>query len=286
MPLPNLSNLPALKKNLPLIIAAISALAAVFLINYYVQQQGEAEKRRIAEEMKNYRKVLVAKSDIPQGAQITEEMLDEASIHKDKIEPNAATSVTSVLGRIAAIPFSKGEQLRLDKLVAPQKVERPQLLSAMIPPGKRAVTIKADDLSSVGGMVNAGDHVDVVGMISMPETEGPAPQSARMTILPLFQDVLVLAVNQELLPAPAGKKGAVSMVTLALSPQEGSVIAFIEEQGKVRLVLRSPKDKQAQRIIPADWDSVLKFLLPQEAERPKRKIEIYHGLKREIKNIQ
>lgn len=289
MPLPKLRNLPVLKKNLPLIIAIISGLAAALLANVYMKQQAEAEKRRILEMQKNYLKVIVAAKDIPGGAMITEEMLSEETIHKKDLQEYAATSAVRVLNKIALAPIAKGEQILLNKLGIPRKAERPTLLSSIIPPGKRAVSVSVDSIASVGGMIRPGDYVDVVGTVALPGRTTPEGKTeARMSILPLFQDILVLAMGQELETYPAQTKetpSGTTIVTLALSPQEANVIAFIEEQGKVRLVLRSPKDKQTQRMEPADWESVLRALLPQEPERQVRKVEIYRGPKKEVRPL-
>jgi pilus assembly protein CpaB len=289
MPLPNLQNFPILKKNLPLVIAIISGLAAAVIATVYMKQQAEAERRRILEMQKNYVKVIVAAKDIPAGAMITEEMLSEETIHKKNLQEYAATSAARVLNKVALAPIAKGEQILLNKLGMPRKAERPTILSSIIPPGKRAVSVSVDNIASVGGMIRPGDYVDVVGTVAMPSgTTIEAKTEVGMTILPLFQDILVLAVGQELETYPAQSKETPSgtmIVTLALSPQEANVIAFIEEQGKVRLVLRSPKDRQTQRVEPADWESVLRALLPKEPERQVRKVEIYHGPKKEVRPL-
>jgi len=122
-------------------------------------------------------------------------------------------------------------------------------------------------------------------------------------VVPLFQNVLVLAVGRDLgaqlssdsryrkEEAPAGGS---PLITLALTPQEANLMAFITEQGKVRLVLRSPADSKIEPIQPAGWESLFQYLIPQlpgqakeqaqeimpEKEKP-REVEIYRGLKRE-----
>lgn len=284
MPLPNLSNLPILKKNLPLIIAGISALLAVVLINLYIRQQAEQERKRLQEMQSKMVNVVIAAKDIARGAQITEEMLTEKPASRDKVPPTVATSAARVLNKFAMVAIAKGEPIFLNKLAEPERRDRWQPLSARIPPGKRAVTITVDEIASVAGMVQPGDSVDLVGMVSLPS----AAATGQMTTLPLFQNVLVLAVGQDTNPAPpkAGQDKAQSTATLALSPQEANIVAFIAEQGKIRLVLRSPADKQSARSAPADWDTVLRFIFPREEARPSRTVEIYHGLKKETKSLE
>lgn len=284
---------PIFKKNLPLVIAGISALLAVVLINVYIQQQSAEERRRLAEAEKNKVTVIFAARDIPRGAIIGENMLTDSRVSKNQVGEYAATSAVRVLGKVAITNIRKGEPVLLNKVTAPsQKKERPTTLAAKVPPGKRAVTISVDTLASLAGMVRPGDYADLIGIVSLPSVDIKGKDTKTMTILPLFQDILVLATGQDL--DPEGKKiisktgefqdtSPSSTVTLALSPQEANIIAFIEEQGKIRLVLRSPQDKQALRTVPADWETVLKIILPPEEKyEPKRAVEVYHGTRKEI----
>ena len=292
MPLPNFANSQVLKKNLPLIIAAISALLAVVLINLYIRQQADAERKRLQELQKMMVTVVIAARDIPAKTKLSEEMLAEATARRDKIPDGIATSIGRVVDKYTTVAIAKGKPIFLTNLTVPQKKETWQFLATRIPPGKRAVTISVDEIASVAGMVMPGDYVDLVGMVSIPTADSSSKTTSGMTTLPLFQNILVLAVGQNLNPAPSvttKQEGGVqtNTVTLALSPQEASIIAFISEQGKIRMVLRSPADKKSPRIIPADWDTVLKIILPQGPTdlRPKRTIEIYHGLQKETKTL-
>jgi pilus assembly protein CpaB len=291
MPLPNFANSQILKKNLPLIIAAISALLAVVLINLYIRQQADAERKRLQELQKMMVTVVIAARDIPAKTRLSEEMLAEATARRDKIPDGIATSIGRVVDKYTTVAIAKGKPIFLANLAVPQKSEVWQSLATRIPPGKRAVTISVDEIASVAGMVMPGDYVDLVGMVSIPAADSSS--KGMTTTLPLFQNTLVLAVGQNLNPAPGvttkqeGGLQTNNTVTLALSPQEASIIAFISEQGKIRMVLRSPADKKSPRIIPADWDTVLKIILPQGPTdlRPKRTIEIYHGLQKETKTL-
>jgi Flp pilus assembly protein CpaB len=113
-----------------------------------------------------------------------------------------------------------------------------------------------------------------------------------MATLPLFQDVLVLAVGQEFTVIPGAKKDKeekeektlANTITLALSPQETNLIAYVQEQGRIRLVLRSPGDTQIQPPIPGGWQTLFRTLFPRAYEpqpkadtAPGRKVEIIRG---------
>lgn len=294
----------AVKKYLPLIIAAAAGLIAVVLINIYISQQTEAAKQRALLSQKNLSTVVVAKKDIPAGSAITEDMVKEETVVRSVLQPRAAQAIDRVAGRVALAPISKGEQLLLNKLaISGQETS----LSSKIPPGKRAITIPVDNISSVGGMIKPGDHVDVLGNVPIPAVSREGKPVTQLTTMPLFQNVLVLATGQEFTTAPAatgesasrGARTSFPVITLALSPQEANLIAFAQEQGKIRFVLRSPGDSQVQPAAPATWDALYRAIFPpgtfqQEepaqqqptAARPSRTVEIYRGANRESKNIE
>jgi len=70
----------------------------------------------------------------------------------------------------------------------------------------------------------------------------------------------------------------------------------VQEQGKIRLVLRSPGDTQTQQVAPASWDTLFRTVMPQAFQqqekpaaapvKPKKTVEIYRGLSKEIKTIE
>jgi len=158
-------------------------------------------------------------------------------------------------------------------------------------------------------MINAGDYVDVIALFAAPMRNVDGMQITQTFTLPLFQNVLILAIEQEIYEQESndaqgildvfkmkdGKKekkaGRVSssLVTLALSPQNVSYLSFVSEQGKIRLVLRSPADAKVKQVPIASWESLFQYvgsLYPTQFQkteetlkiREPRKVEIYRGL--------
>lgn len=287
----------AVRKYLPLIIGGVCGLIAVVLINNYIQQKTEEAKKAVAQSQKNLITVVVAKQDILAGATIKESMLAEVTVNKNIVQPRSAISIDRVVDKIAIAPISKGEQVLLNKVTMSAEVGS---LAMKVPSGKRAVTVSVDNISSVGGMVRPGDHVDVVGMVPIPAMNAEGKQVNQLATMPLFQDVLVLAVGQEFMSAQGARKeekavSASPAITFALSPQEANLIVFVQEQGKIRLVLRSPGDTQTQQVAPASWDTLFRLVMPQAYQqqekpavpvKPKKTVEIYRGLNKEIKVLE
>jgi len=287
-----------MKRRFPLIIGIILGVVAIILTNQHIQQ----ERRRVIHEtrqelvqvQKDLVSVVIAKTEIPAGGTIEVRDLDMQLVHISGLQPNAARSLERIIGMMTAVPISKGEQILLSKLIS---TERATSLAVATPVGKRAITIPVDTISSVGGMIKPGDYVDVMGIVDIPITQ-EGKQVAQTAILPLFQNVLVLAVGLQFAGTPPLAKREVPkesapIITLAVSPQEANLIAFVSEQGKIRFTLRSPADSRIQPITPASWDTLFQYLYPEmgkKGEEPlppdvpkekKREIEIYRGLQRE-----
>ena len=298
-------------KKIALILALVLGIITVFLVKVWLDQQARLAQERAKEELllqqKKQAEVVVAKVDIPKGTKLNTEHLEMKVIPRDYIQPKAVGSLERVIGMVAAVDIAQGEQITLTKLFTPQQSTVTSLAMAT-PMGKRAITIPVDNISSLAGMIRPGDYVDVIGLVPIPSVDKKQPVS--VAVIPLFQNVLVLAVGQQLAPLKKEERYERTeekvtpqpLITLALSPQEANFLAFVQEQGKIRLILRSPADARTEPIVPANWETLSQYLAPkiypqqaqeqqkqeivaQEKTPSARKIEIYRGLKKETIEI-
>jgi len=302
-----------MRKKLPLIIGIVLALVAAYLIKVYTDQQRqliiEDARKKIDRIQSEQVPVLVAAKDISKGAVIDKESVGVAIAPIQHVQPQAATSLDRVAGMIAVVDMSKGEQITLNKLMSTKEVAGTGSLAMTTPIGKRAITISVDNISAVGGMILPGDYIDVAAMMNVPVTTPEGKVIAQAAVVPLFQNILVLAIGQELASTPkagaaegryakkegGGKRDFSPAITLALSPQEANILAFVQEQGKIRLSLRSPSDAKIEAVQPANWESLFQYLMPKEAQEAKAKqaqqkpeepqpesyVEVYRGLNKE-----
>lgn len=281
-----------------LIIGVILAMIAVFMTMVYIDQQRKVDQTRLQQRWEKMQAsqtaVLVAKKDIPKGVAVDEAMFGTEIVLSKYVQPQAVTSMDRIVGMITIAPISKGEQITLTKLT---NVRSAGVLSEVTPVGKRAITISVDNISALAGMIKAGDYVDVIAMIPVPVTTPDGKQAVQPVTTPLFQNVLVLAVGQETSATPKSasrykteeKRQISPLITLALVPQEASLIAFVQEQGKIRLTLRSPADSKIEQLQPANWDTLFQYLAPklsgksvaQEEPKPIGYVEVYRGLNKE-----
>jgi pilus assembly protein CpaB len=275
---------PDFKKKLLLAIAVACGLLAVVLIFALVNsmkeqnvKQIEAIKHEMQSQAQASRQVLVpvlvAAREIRQGAVIGAVDLAAREIPRDYATPGAISTNVNIIGLTALSTIAAGEQILQSKVGQPEK---PKLLSALTPPGKRAVTVVVENMSNLAGMLQSGDYVDVLASITPPENSPLAAlasqQGGKLVTLPLFQNVLILGIG--------GAKD--NSVMLALSPQEASLVAFVQEQGKIRLMTKSSMDTKADsQVKPVNWDSLFEYLYPDSKDRMKpATVEIYRGLQK------
>ena len=298
------------KKQIILIAAGVGlGLLSLFLVKMYIDQQRRLvleDAERKAESFVSSRiTVLVASKDIAAGAFIDSNSVTTEIMSGQMVQPRAATSLSSISGMTAAIPISKGEQITLNKLQSTQgPSQQGGTLASSTPVGKRAVTVQVDNIASLAGMIKPGDYVDMVAVLPVPMQTSDGKQTMQVAVVPLFQNVQILAVGREtgtvIRPAATTRGAAVgggergessSLITVALNPQEASLIAYVQEQGKIRLFLRSQADAentQVQMVTPANVAQFLQSVMPgnKGEEKPQKTeaeetVELIKGSKKE-----
>jgi pilus assembly protein CpaB len=185
--------------------------------------------------------VLVAAADIGQGAKLSAENVrwqrwpDEAinpSYIQKQAQPDA---VTELVGSVVRSQFVAGEPIRNVKLARPES----GFLSAILPPGRRAIAVRVSAQNTAGGFILPNDRVDVIQTISQQSSaDGPAENVSR-TIL---SNVKVLAIDQTVDESEGEAVVVGKTATLELGPAEVELITSAEASGTLSLALRSMSD--------------------------------------------
>jgi pilus assembly protein CpaB len=183
-------------------------------------------------------KVVVAAVDLEPGSKVNAEMLSSIDWPAAAVPPGAFKDPKELQDRIVRVAIVSGEPL-LERKLAPAGTLGG--LSAVISEGKRAMTVRVNDVVGVAGFALPGNYVDVVINAQQDQERGEQAKPISKTVL---ERVLVLAVAQE-----AGrddtKPKVVSAVTLELSPQDAEKLDLARSVGTLSLVLRNQVDKAA-----------------------------------------
>ena len=146
----------------------------------------------------------------------------------------AFTNLEEVAGRVVLYPLPKGEPILERQLSAAGSGAG---LTAKIPTGMRAISVRSDDVVGVAGFLLPGTHVDVL----MTYRSATVPEPQTLTVL---QDVVVLAAGQQIQPKADGKPISVNVVTLLLKPEDAEKVVLATSLGGIYFVLRNGADEE------------------------------------------
>src|SRR5476651_224418 len=104
-------------------------------------------------------------------------------------------------------------------------------LSSTIEDGKRAVTVRVDDVRGVAGFILPNDHVDVVLIRS---ANNPARRESYSDLL--LQNIKVIAIDQ-VASEQKERPSVAKAVTLEVTPAQAQQIALATEIGTLSLIL-------------------------------------------------
>ena len=153
--------------------------------------------------------------------------------------PGVFTDLTKLHGRVVTGTVQPGEPV-LDARLAP--VGTKGGLSAVVPAGKRAMTVRVNDVVGVAGFALPGTYVDV--MVST-QNEGAKGNDRDNTISKIVLDrILVLAVAQEA-DRDSTKPKVVNAVTLEVTPDQAELLDLARSVGTLSLVLRNQSESAA-----------------------------------------
>lgn len=183
--------------------------------------------------------VVVAKVAIPLGEKITPEQLTLAPIPNGSAPEGAFRKIDEVAGRVAITPIGVREAVTEARL-APEGTGAG--LSAVIPEGYRAMTVKVDDIVGVSGFVMPGSYVDVVAVIVPPSAQGVQTGPISKIVL---QHIKVLASGAKIdSPENQREPNNTKAVTLQVTPEQAEKLSLAANEGKLTLVMRSYTDQE------------------------------------------
>lgn len=209
-----------------LALALVFGLGAAVYASRWMASQSEGQTAQ----------VVVAAVDIELGSRINPQMLTTVAWPASAVPSGAFTDAKALNERVVKVAIPRGDAV-LERKLAPTGTQGG--LSAVIAEGKRAMTVRVNDVIGVAGFALPGNYVDVMVNTQQQEKSGKDSQIS-MTVL---EQVLVLAVAQEASRDDLKPK-VVSAVTLELTPQDAEKLDLARSVGTLSLVLRNQMDKE------------------------------------------
>ena len=260
-------------RTLILFVIALSLAGGTALLvrSFLTNKNAAAEAEALARPSAPQKFVLVAKGGIARGQILKPQDLSwqvwpEGGIDKNYIQTGTRTP-ESFAGWVARDPFAPGEPISDAKIVAPGSRG---FLSAVLAPGKRAISVPVTATSGISGFVFPGDQVDI--LITHQLTGAGAGEAQHKAAETVLQDVRVIGIDQKL-DTKNGEALVAHTATLEVTPKQSEIIAVASEIGKLSLSLRSlasASNEKTPADAPADdgkttytMDSEVSQLLPK-----------------------
>jgi pilus assembly protein CpaB len=205
------------------------------------------------------RPVVVAAADLELGAALGPDDVRVVEWPESAMPTGAFANPEEVVGRGLVMPVIQNEPILPMKLASKDAGSG---LPVVIPEGKRAVSVRVNEVIGVAGYVLPGTKVDVLA------TASPTQNREDTTTKLVLSNVQVLAAGTKLeQDGEQGKPVSVNVVTLLVTPEESEKLTLGATEGKIQLALRNPLDKETPEtpgVKPA-------ALLGSAAARPARK---------------
>ena len=270
------------------ILAGALALGSLLIgyAGYRLSQQetsGQPAQTGTAPRADGTHPVVIAHKSIPAGHVIT---ADDLTWVPFPLRPaHSYASPTDLIGKTPALPIAAGEALEERHFLPGSR------LSRAILPGERAIAVKVDEVVGSGGLVQPGDHVDVLLYLRASGKE--VPKSSASVVL---RHVKVLAYGDTLVDGndtPANHDAGASKersAVLAVPLEQASALMLAASAGSLRLAVYGAEESQAvsagTRALSGGPPPVTLKDLTQQGGEPVRQlssaINVFHGSRKEV----
>jgi pilus assembly protein CpaB len=255
-----------------LVAAVVAGIVATFGIHRYVSIKTTVPVAAT-------RQVIVAAADISPGTAISGTAVKAVTWPQAVIPPKSLTTMREVEGRVVKVPIPQGNPI-LSSMLAPEGTAAG--LSGILEDGKRALTVKVDEVAGVAGFLHPGDHVDVLMDMAM-QGENKSEHFSK-TIL---HDISILTTGQIWEQKGDNKPMVVNTVTLELTPEQAEVLNLASNQGKIRLSLRNRNNRTVAQTQGITTSVLLNGAGPKQESkvaaqpvREEKRVEVIKGLDR------
>lgn len=210
-----------------LLLAAVIGLAAALYAASWASKRANVASNKVA----------VAAVDVGPGSKLNAQMIELVDWPSGSLPQGAIQDIKALEDRVVKVGVVRGEAV-LEAKLAP--IGTKGGLSAVIAEGKRAMTVRVNDVVGVAGFALPGNYVDVMVNAKRDAVGNGQGKEISKTVL---ENVLVLAIAQEA-NRDDTKPKVVSAVTLELSLEDSEKLDLARSIGNLSLVLRNQVDKK------------------------------------------
>lgn len=222
-------------------VGVVFAAVAGFMTLGFLKRQSTPDQPVLAT-----RPVVVALTNIKRGEPVQETNVKVVDWPADSAPEGSFATAPEVIGKLARTEIYQNDPLTEQKFL---ETKAPSILSTLIPEGRRAMSIKVNEVTGISGFVAPGSHVDVLLSVS-----GDQEEPARTRIV--LEDCEVLAIAQSIEQLDS-KPVVVNTVTLNVNPRDAETLTLASNEGSLHLALRNDSDEAKVFSVGTTIDEVI-----------------------------
>ncbi|WP_051676816.1 Flp pilus assembly protein CpaB [Sphingomonas astaxanthinifaciens] len=213
-------------------MAVILGLVAVYLANIYLTSRAGNDQRT----PEGMARVAVAAVPLGYGTELTADKIRFAEFPTSAIPAGTFRTADELLvpgeRRVVIRPMEVNEPILGSKISGKGQGAS---IAATLPDGRRAATVRINDVSGVAGFIQPNDSVDV--LITRQNQTGQQVTDV------LLQNIRVIAMGQQA-NNETGQPVVASTATLEVVPIDAQKLALGQQAGTLSLVLRKPGQQE------------------------------------------
>lgn len=213
-------------------VAAAAAIAAALLARNML---GGGTPEVSAQPNVQTTDVMVASVDVTPGQSLDGGNLRWQPWPRDSLSSTLITrdlhpdGIAGMVGAVARSSLLAGEPITENKVA---HIGQAGFMSAMIEPGKRAVSMPISAKTGAGGFILPNDRVDII------LTRQASGSGRNFHVETVLRDIRVLAIDQTIKEEKDKQSAIGDTATLELLPEQAEIVALAQAQGVLSLALR------------------------------------------------
>ncbi len=224
--------------------------------------------------------VIVAGRDIPFGQPIEAQVLQILSWPRAALPPGAITELGTLVAQPGMPPRRATREIAQGELILTSKIsnfgEKVTIVQTL-GENSRAMAIRVDAETAVGGFVTPGDSVDIV------LTQGSNTTLRAVTIL---QNIRVVGVDQQA-DQQADQPSIARTVTVEVTPEQSQTLALAQKAGTLSLSLRSLDNAEDKPLESIRLSDILREKSPvEEPTAAKATVRVRRGSEVEVVEVE
>ena len=219
------------KSFVPVLLALVIALGGSWLVYNWLDTKTATTE--VVEVQQQAVPVVVSVEDLSWGTKLEREMLKTVPFLEESLPRGYVSDPAALEGRVLTAAISANDPVTQNR-IAPDDVTVGGV-SAVLPPGKRAVAVQGDKVIGISGFIRPGHVVDVLVTLRDPDT-------GNETTKLVLERIPVLATGTEIKENEKGQPAPVDVYTLQVTPGDAEKLTLASTRGMLRFALRNITD--------------------------------------------